>query len=113
VPVAPPVVDLVPVAEEVHEAAKAKPAPPDRRPAPRDGRKKKAEAAKARERVEDEEAEAAGLLQRRDFLMIALGGVALGLVVLLVAGFVYAVHRLLRPRPEPEPPPPAPDEPAP
>jgi hypothetical protein len=40
--------------------------------------------------------------------MLALGGIVLAVVVLLVAGFVYGVNRLLRPRPEPEPPPDAP-----
>jgi serine/threonine protein kinase len=100
VPVAPPVVELVPVAEP----EQARPVPPERRAAPRDGRKKKPAAAKARQ-GEEEEAEAPGLLKRRDFLMIALGGIALGLAVLLVAAFAYGINRLLRPRPEPEPPP--------
>jgi serine/threonine protein kinase len=119
-------VELVPVASPVEPvaAAQAPPLPagvatPDRAgrksgarerpPEPRPARKGRPKAGRRRE--EDDEDEAPGLLQRRDFLMLALGGIALGVAVLLVVGFVYAVTHLLQPKPAP--PPPDPGEPAP
>jgi serine/threonine protein kinase len=102
VPVAAPV-EPVPVAGAATETAKGRPVTRERLPVPRPAPKKKPDAAPTREVEADEETESPRLLRRRDLLMIALGGIALGVAVLVVAGFAYAVHRLLRPKPAPEP----------
>jgi eukaryotic-like serine/threonine-protein kinase len=104
-------IDVVPVAgAEPEVSSEAAPATAKSKVGPRNTRRKRPEAAMAREVEEDEEARAPGLLKRRDFLMFALGGIALVVGGLLVAGFGYAVHQLLRPKTDPEPPGPAPDE---
>jgi serine/threonine protein kinase len=101
-----PVVELVRVAEPVPETkARAR----VRRPAsggrqPPDARSD--QGANVPRSPGSEEAEAPALLKRRDLLMLALGGIALAVAVLLVAGFVYGLNRLLRPKPEPPPEPP-------
>jgi serine/threonine protein kinase len=113
-----PGVVLVPVAAEepdgypkaAPEVPKRAPEPPPKPAAPR--RKKKPTPLEPKERValpqeEAESSRASGLLDRRDVLMIGIGGLVLGVVVLLVSAFVYALNRLLGPRrqapPEPEP----------
>jgi hypothetical protein len=104
-PVTPEVV-LVPVAAEQTEAyPKAAPEKqkrtrlPEARPAAAPARKSRlAEAPRKKPRaapVEKEPSKPAGLLNGRDVLMIGLGGIVLGVVVLLIAGIVYALTRLL------------------
>ncbi len=108
-PVEPGAVAEVPVATPVTapDRRKGRSGPRERPAEPRPPHKVKSKPARSREEGDDDAPP--GPLQRRDFLMLALGGIALGLAVLFVIGFVFVVNRLLRPKSEPAPPPPQPE----
>ena len=86
----------IPVAEPVAEESEEERPKKDRKSKEIPVRKKKRQGRK------DEEEEEKASLNRRDWLMLALGGIALGVAVLLVAGLVWGLHHLASSKPNPE-----------